>query len=235
MPSTSRPLAISSALRGEVDAVEARPLHRRRGDAHVHLERAGLAQHPHQRALGVAAHDRVVDDDQPLAADDVAQRVELEPDAELADRLRRLDERASDVGVLDQPEAVRDAGRLGVADRGRRAGLGHRDDQVGLDRMLAGPAGGRPRPGSSARCGRRSWCPAGPGRRTRTGSPWARARAKCCERRPSSSIAISSPGSISRTKLAPTMSSAAVSEVTTQPRSRRPSTSGRTPCGSRAA
>ena len=29
---------------------------------------AGLAQHPHQRALGVAAHDRVVDDDEPLAA-----------------------------------------------------------------------------------------------------------------------------------------------------------------------
>ena len=31
------------------------------------------------------------------------------------------------------------------------------------------------------------------------------------------------------------MSSAAVSEATTQPRSRRPSDSGRTPCGSRAA
>jgi hypothetical protein len=47
----------------------------------VHLARAGLAQHPDQRALGVAADDRVVDDDQPLPRDDVAQRVELEPDA----------------------------------------------------------------------------------------------------------------------------------------------------------
>ena len=53
----------------------------------MHLAGAGLAQHPHQRALGVAAHDRVVDDDEALALDDVAQRVELEPDAELADRL----------------------------------------------------------------------------------------------------------------------------------------------------
>ena len=51
----------------------------------MHLGRAGLAQHPDERALGVAAHDRVVDDDEPLAADDLAQRVELEPDAELAD------------------------------------------------------------------------------------------------------------------------------------------------------
>ena len=32
------------------------------------LRRPGLAEHPHLRALGVAAHDRVVDDDQPLAA-----------------------------------------------------------------------------------------------------------------------------------------------------------------------
>ena len=53
----------------------------------MHLERAGLAQHPHDRALGVAAHDRVVDDHEPLAPDDVAQRVELEPDAELPDGL----------------------------------------------------------------------------------------------------------------------------------------------------
>ena len=55
----------------------------------MHLGGAGLAQHPHQGALGVAAHDRVVDDDQPLARDDVAQRVQLEPDAELADGLAR--------------------------------------------------------------------------------------------------------------------------------------------------
>jgi hypothetical protein len=52
---------------------------------------------------------------------------------------------------------------------------------------------------------------------------------------PAASMAISSPGSTSRTIVAPMMSSAAVSLATTQPRSRRPSTSGRTPCWSRAA
>ena len=61
------------------------------------------------------------------------------------------------------------------------------------------------------------------------------AGANRCDRSPSSSMMISSPGSTSRTKEAPTISSAAVSEATTQPRSKRPSTSGRTPCGSRAA
>ena len=81
-----------------------------------------------------------------------------------------------DVGVLDQALAVRDAGRLGVADRGRGAGLRHRDHQVGLDRVLLGQPAADLAPGRRARCGRRSWCPGGPGRRTRTGSPWAPAR-----------------------------------------------------------
>ena len=62
-----------------------------------------------------------------------------------------------------------------------------------------------------------------------------RAAANRSLRRPSASMASSSPGSTSRTNEAPTMSSAAVSEATTQPRSSRPSTSGWTPCGSRAA
>ena len=65
--------------------------------------------------------------------------------------------------------------------------------------------------------------------------PLGAASANRWERRPCSSIAISSPGSTSRTKAAPTMSRAAVSLATTQPRSKRPSVSGRMPCGSRAA
>ena len=48
-------------------------------------------------------------------------------------------------------------------------------------------------------------------------------------------MTIISPGSTSRTTLAPIVASAASSLATTQPRSRRPSTSGRMPCGSRAA
>ena len=39
----------------------------------MHLAGAGLAEHPDQGALGVAAHDRVVDDDEPLALDHVAR------------------------------------------------------------------------------------------------------------------------------------------------------------------
>src|SRR5215468_8505928 len=101
----------------------------------MYFDRTSFAQHAHDRTLGVAADDRIVDDDEPLATDVVAQWVELEPDAQLADRLGRLDEGPPDVGVLDQAGAVWDAGLGGVADRGRRARLGNRDDQVGLDRV----------------------------------------------------------------------------------------------------
>ena len=103
----------------------------------MHLGRARLAQHPHDGALGVAADDRVVDDHKALALDDVAQRVQLQPDAQLPDGLRGLDEGAPDVGVLDQALRERDAAGLRVPDRGGRPGLGRRDDQVGLDGVLA--------------------------------------------------------------------------------------------------
>ena len=120
----------------EVDPVEAGPGHRGAGDPHVHFGGARLAQHPDDRALRVAAHDRIIHHNDPLAGDDIPQRVQLEADAALPDRLARLDEGPADVGVLDQPLAVGDAAGLRVADGGRGAGLRHRDDQVGLDRVL---------------------------------------------------------------------------------------------------
>ena len=154
-----------------------------------------------------------------LPRDDLPQRVELEPDAELADGLRRLDERPADVGVLHQARAVRDARLLGEADGGGSAGLGHGDHQVGLDRVLPGEAAADLDPGrvhaAAARCG----CRGGPGRRTRTGSPSGPPRRTGASAGRASSMATSSPGSISRTYDAPTMSSAAVSLATTQPRS----------------
>ncbi len=73
---------------GEVDAVEARHCTGGELNAHVHLGRPRLTEHPDLRTLGVAAHDRVVDDDEALATDRVLERVELER-IELAQRLRR--------------------------------------------------------------------------------------------------------------------------------------------------
>ena len=51
---------------------------------------------------------------------------------------RRLDEGAADIVVADDAEFEGNAGLLGKADRRRHAGIGHRHDDVGLDRALAG-------------------------------------------------------------------------------------------------
>ena len=75
----------------------------------MHLERARVAQHLDDLARRVAAHDRVVDDDEAPAADDLRQRVELQPQAVLAQLLAGLDERARDVAVLDEAVVLRAA------------------------------------------------------------------------------------------------------------------------------
>jgi hypothetical protein len=61
----------------------------------------------------------------------------LEADAELANVLRRLDEGAADIMVADDAELVRDAGRLGVADGRRHAGIRNRHHHVGERRSFA--------------------------------------------------------------------------------------------------
>src|SRR6266542_3689715 len=91
-----------------IDAVVARGHRRRRGHAHVDLADAGFAQHPHDLSGRRPAHDRVVHEDDPLALDHLADRIQLHLDAEVADGLFRLDEGPADVVVSDEPESERD-------------------------------------------------------------------------------------------------------------------------------
>ncbi len=98
------------------------------------LARARVAQHLHDLARRVAAHDRVVDDDDRPAADDLRQRVELHPQAVLAQLLAGLDERAPDVAVLDQAVVLRQAGRAGEAARRGGAGVRHGNHELGARR-----------------------------------------------------------------------------------------------------
>ena len=102
----------------------------------MHLFRARLTEHPHQGALGVAAHNRIINHDQAFARHHRLERVQLEPNTQLADSLRWLDEGAPHIGVLHQAIAEGDAGLLRVTDRGGHTGLGGGHHQVSLDRVL---------------------------------------------------------------------------------------------------
>ena len=102
--------AISSLLRGRIHAVEAGRNGGRAGDAQVHFARAGLPHHAHDLAAGGAAHDGIVHQHHALALQQMAHRIELQLDAEIADGLRGLDEGAAHVMIADQRLAERQAG-----------------------------------------------------------------------------------------------------------------------------
>ena len=85
-----------------------------------------------------AADDRVVHDDDALPAHEVADEVELHPDVEVPDELRRLEETPADVMVPHEGHLERDAALQRVAERGGVPAVGHGHHDIGLDGMLAG-------------------------------------------------------------------------------------------------
>src|SRR5215813_11930630 len=95
----------------------------RGGDAEMHLLRAGLAHHLHDLHRGRTADDGIVDEHDPLAADDRAIGTVFEADPELTDLLARLDEGAPDIVVADDAELIRNARLLGITDGRRNAGV----------------------------------------------------------------------------------------------------------------
>ena len=102
----------------------------------MNLLGAGVAQHLDELHHGGAAHDGVVDDDQALALDVVAQRVELHAHAHGTQLLRGLDKRTAHIAILDEALAKGNAALVRITLRGRQAGVGHANDQVGLDGLL---------------------------------------------------------------------------------------------------
>ena len=99
----------------------------------MHLGGAGGAQHADKLLGRVAAHDAVVDDDQALAGNDRRQRIELDADAHLPHFLGGLDERASNVAVLDDAVRERDAAFFGIAQGRGNARVGYAHDQVRIN------------------------------------------------------------------------------------------------------
>ena len=89
-----------------------------------HFLRACFAEHTHEGALGVTANDGVVNNDEALASNHGLERVQLQTDTELANRLRGLNEGSTHVGVLDQAVTVGNAGLFGVTDCGGNTGFG---------------------------------------------------------------------------------------------------------------
>ena len=103
----------------------------------MHLARAGMADHLDDLGRGRAAHDRIVNQDDPLAFEVGAVGVVLEPYTQMADLVCRLDKGAPDIMVADDPELERQPRFGGKAERRRNARIGHRHDDISIDRGFA--------------------------------------------------------------------------------------------------
>jgi hypothetical protein len=125
------------AALGRIDAVEAGMRRGWRGNAHMHLARAGLADHLDDLPAGGAADDRIVNQDHPLGLQHRAIGGVLQLHAEMADVVGRLDERTADIVVADDTELEWDAAFGGVAHRCRHSGVRHRYHHVGRHSRLA--------------------------------------------------------------------------------------------------
>src|SRR5436309_2310624 len=123
--------------RGRVHAVVARRDCWRATDAHVDFLGPDLANHAHDFAAGGAADDGIVHEHDALAFNEAPHGIELELHAEIADRLRRLDERAADVMIANQAHAEGCFGFERVADGSGHAGVGHGNHNVRFDGMFA--------------------------------------------------------------------------------------------------
>ena len=102
------------------------------------LFRARAPDHLDDLAHGSAAHDGIVDDDDPLAIQNAGNGIVFYARAEIPDALGGLDEGAAYVMVADEPPFHGDPAGLAVADRGDNAGVGNGDHQVGVNRTFLG-------------------------------------------------------------------------------------------------
>ena len=105
----------------------------RRRDAHMNFLRAGFPEHPHDVGAGGAAHDGVVNQDNAFVPNGFLHGGKLylygvHPPG-------GLDERATDVFVFDEPDAVGNAGGSGVADGRVESRVRNADDYVGIRGM----------------------------------------------------------------------------------------------------
>ena len=94
---------------GGVDAVETAVPRRRAGDAHMNFGRSGVAHHLDNLQARRSAHDTVVNEDDAFACNQRAVGVVFEFDAEVANLIAGLDERAADIVRADDAEFERNA------------------------------------------------------------------------------------------------------------------------------
>ena len=125
------------ALRG-IHPVKTRPGGGRRCNPKMHLGRPSLEHHFTDLDAGGAAHHRIVDQNDPLAAHQGAVDVQFQPHTHVADLFGGFNKRAADILVADDPHRIGNPRLQAIPDGSGGAGIRHRADQIGINRGLFG-------------------------------------------------------------------------------------------------
>src|SRR5438132_419112 len=115
---------------GCIDAVETGRDDRGRADAHMDLSGPGIAKHLHNFTACRSPHQRIIDHDDPFSVQHLRDGIELYLYAEVADRLLRFNEGATDIVISNQSEFELNPRPLGIAERSRHPGVRYGNDDI---------------------------------------------------------------------------------------------------------
>src|SRR5215469_7882870 len=107
------------------------------GDAKMDFGCAGLAHHAHDLAADGSTDNRIIDEHDAFALQQMADGIVFELHAEITDGLGRLDEGTADVVIADDGLAEGEPGFGGVTDGGGDTGIGNGDNDIGISGTLA--------------------------------------------------------------------------------------------------
>ena len=152
----------------------------------------------------------------------------------MADRLLRLDERATDVVVADQAHSHGNARRIGEPNRGAHSGVRNRHDDICFDSGLTRQPPAELGTDLVHALAKHVAVWSREIHVLEDALRFRRGRNGFIDFKPCALTTTTSPGSTSRRYVAPIRSIAHVSEQITHASPSRPMASGRNPCGSRA-
>ncbi len=103
----------------------------------MHLFCSGLSHHFDYFTRSRAAHDRIVDNNNPLAFQNFPDRIKFDLDSEMPDSLSRFNEGTPHVMVAYQTHLERNPGFLGVPHGSRNTRVRHCDDHIRIHFVFA--------------------------------------------------------------------------------------------------
>src|SRR5262249_14432112 len=121
-----------------INAVETGVCRRRRANTHVYLFCPSLPDHMHQFLAGGATYNRIVHYHNAFTLQKTLDGVQFNFDPKMPNGLLRINERASNIMIADEPCIKGNTSLLRIPQGRRNAGVRNGNDHIGLYGSLMG-------------------------------------------------------------------------------------------------